>query len=152
LGTFENFDYGEEINKEKYEGITVPKHYYFFDKEKIPCILIAGKSDKLIDIDIDIKNLKNELSENPFFKYMEFENMGHYCFLLNNDLMWINFLLKALKDQIYEINQNQNEVNHNETYNTEEDEIINVNNKKSNVFSSFIHNKNENGNFEYVIN
>jgi hypothetical protein len=149
LGTFENFDYGEEINKEKYEGITVPKNYYFFDKEKIPCILIAGKSDKLIDLDIDIMNLKNELSENPFFRYLEFENMGHYCFLLNNDLMWINFLLKTLKDQIKEINKQSHE-----TYNTEEENEDDKNKfiqKKSNNFSSFMIN-NEKGNFEYVIN
>lgn len=148
LGEFEQFDYGEEINKEKYEGITVPKHYYFFDKEKIPSILIAGKSDKLIDVDTDIMKLREELTENACFKYLEFENMGHYCFLLNNDLMWINFLLKALKDQLYEIDHQRHE-----TINTEEDDPNDTKRQsKSHIFSSFTHTKKEHGNMEYLIN
>lgn len=146
VGEFEHFDYGETINKEKYEGITVPKHYYFFDKEKIPSILIVGKSDKLLDIETDVMNLRNDLSENCCFKYLEFEKMGHYCFLLNNDLMWVNFLLKTLKEQIYEIDHQRHE-----TYNTEEVDVSRRE-SKTNLFSSFTHTKKEYGNLEYIIN
>jgi len=77
--------------------------YEFTDSGNIPTILIFGKADQLNYNDAKQSKIIEVLKENKFFKLLEYENMGHFCFLLNNDLSWINILLNSLQEQIFQI-------------------------------------------------
>jgi len=95
-----NFSFSDGIDNDiekEYE------EYSFGSFEEIPTILIYGKADKLNSYDIEKTFIIQKLNENKFFKFHEMENMGHFCFLLNNDLSWVNFLLKSMQKQITEM-------------------------------------------------
>lgn len=101
-GCFKRFDPDYVYGKENSEGNILYSFEAFKDN---PVILCLGKADK-INFNFKENNSKfiASISNNSYTKILEFQNMGHYCFLLNNDLTWINFLLESLSEQVKKIN------------------------------------------------
>lgn len=120
--------------------------YEFGSFANIPTILIYGKADKLNTYIYGQTKIIEKLSENQFFKILEFDNMGHYCFLLNNDLSWVNFLLKALQKQIYQM---ENQFG---TLNSEDNISVNRSQNKSQHLGFGGNKQKEGGAMDYLIN
>jgi len=115
---FQQYDYGEEINLQKYKSKT-PKIYDLKKIKGMKIIIGAGVNDKMTDIN-GVRWIKEELGSN-IYSYYEFKSMGHLSFLLCNDISWFNCMLK----DIYQI-----------TTDNKEDMILNTG-----MFTSKLHEK-----------
>jgi len=114
-----------------YSNMNHLNEYDFESFANIPSILIYGQADQLNTYVYEQTKIIEQLAKNENHEFFDFGKMGHYCFLLNNDLSWVNFLLKALQKQI----SNLEKVGY-DTYNSEiEDISYNQAMNKSSVFN-----------------
>ena len=89
---FQYYDY-EEKNKEVYGSDEIP--IYDVSKiEGVPIIICAGLKDRLVNFN-DTRWLRDELN-NTLFSYHEFALMGHGSFIVSNDIVWFNAVLKDI--------------------------------------------------------
>jgi len=99
---FQYYDYEDKSkNVEVYGSEEVPE-YDLKAIEGIPIVICGGENDKLTSIE-DMRWLREEV-KGTLFNYHEYKLMGHASFLISNDIVWFNDVLKDIY-KIVEINK-----------------------------------------------
>lgn len=103
---FQHYNYGKEENVNRY-GSEKPPKYSFEKISGLNIIVCGGVSDTLVSIE-DVRWLKDQLKNRKvLYGYHEYKLMGHLSFLLNNDIIWFNPVLREIY-KLIEINEKLN--------------------------------------------
>jgi len=91
---FTFYDYEDkEKNIEKYNSET-PPIYDLSNIKDIPIIICAGQNDRMTSVG-DIRWLKDQVKD-TLYNYYEYKYMGHSSFVLSNDMIWFNDVLRDI--------------------------------------------------------
>ncbi|CAG9840555.1 unnamed protein product [Diabrotica balteata] len=94
-GTFQQYDYGDELNMKKYNSKTPPK--YDIDKLKIPITIFAGSHDILSEIQ-DVHRFYDSL-KSP--KDLHTYELSHLDYMYGKDVIDVyNDILRVLKKDV----------------------------------------------------
>lgn len=103
---FQQYDYGKEENVNRY-GSEEPPKYNFENINGLNIIVCGGVDDALVNIE-DVRWVKHQLKKrNVLYGYHECEFMGHLSFLINNNIIWFNPVLREIY-KLIEVNENLN--------------------------------------------
>lgn len=105
--SFIKYNYGTLLNRRIYKTETPPQ-YNINNISKVKILMYVGLEDKLINIS-DSRWLKDKLKERGvLFDYQEFMYMAHSSFLVSNNIIWFNHVLRKIYSVIEEDKKESN--------------------------------------------